>query len=139
MARRDIIHNTVRLALENDDWIITDDPLIVKVEGSRGIEIDLGAEKFIAAEKADKKIAVEIKSFASTSILNSFHQVLGQFLDYQDALGEAEIERELFVAVSQDIYKRIEEFPFIMRQIEKYHVNIVVVNIVNQEIVSWKK
>ena len=76
MARRDLIHDIVRLALEKDNWIITADPFIVKVEGSRGIEIDLGAEKFIAAEKANEKIAVEIKSFISTSILNSFHGVL---------------------------------------------------------------
>lgn len=139
MARRDIIHDTVRLALESDGWTITDDPLMVKVEGSRGIEIDLGAEKFIGAEKDDKKIAVEIKSFISTSILNSFHQALGQFLDYQDALEEAEIERELFLAISQDIYKRIEDFPFILRQIKKYQMNLIIINITKQEIMLWKR
>lgn len=139
MARRGLIHDTVRLALEKDGWTITADPFIVKVEGSRGIEIDLGAEKFIAAKKANEEIAVEIKSFASTSILNSFHSVLGQFLDYQDALEEGGIDRELFIAISESIYQRINEFPFILRRIEKYHINLVIVNLEQKEIISWKK
>ncbi|MCB9295796.1 MAG: hypothetical protein H6559_22135 [Lewinellaceae bacterium] len=29
---RDIIHNAVRAALENDDWVITDDPLKIDLE-----------------------------------------------------------------------------------------------------------
>lgn len=29
---RDIIHKAVRAALENDDWVITDDPLKIDLE-----------------------------------------------------------------------------------------------------------
>jgi hypothetical protein len=136
---RDIIHNTVRLALENENWIITDDPFNVKIEGGSGIEIDLGAEKFIAAEKENQKIAVEIKTFANASIINTFHQALGQYLDYRDALEEGEIARELFLAISVEVNNRIENFPFIMRRIEKYGLKIIVVDINSQTIVKWKK
>lgn len=139
MARRDLIHDAVRTALENDGWTITHDPFNVKIEGSRGIEIDLGAEKFIAAEKEDKKIAVEIKSFASTSILNSFHQALGQFLDYHDALEESNIDRELFLAIPDDVNSRIEAFPFILRRIEKYGLKIIAIDIETEKIVTWKR
>ena len=42
------------------------------------LEIDLAAEKVLAAQKAGKKIAVEIKSFLNTSVITDFHAALGQ-------------------------------------------------------------
>lgn len=63
---KDIYHDTVRTALEKDNWIITDDPLTLKV-GRRDLFVDLGAEKLLAAQRQGKKIAVEIKSFISQS------------------------------------------------------------------------
>lgn len=138
MPRRDIIHDAVRAALENDGWTITADPLYVKVEGGRGIEIDLGAEKLIAAEKGNEQIAVEIKSFL-TSILNNFHQALGQYLDYRDALEEAAINREMYIALSTHAYRKIQDFPFLVRRTEKYDLKFIVVNIETKTIKAWKK
>jgi len=66
MAAKDIYHDTVKKALEKDGWIITKDPLKLTV-GSRSLYVDLGAEKLIAAEKENQKIAVEIKSFLNPS------------------------------------------------------------------------
>jgi hypothetical protein len=48
MARKDIFHDHVRASLEHDGWVITDDPYKIKVGGIYQ-EIDLGAEKLIAA------------------------------------------------------------------------------------------
>jgi hypothetical protein len=62
MPARDIFHNTVRYALEKDGWVITDDPLTLDW-GDRNLFVDLAAERLVAAEKAGRKIAVEIKSF----------------------------------------------------------------------------
>jgi XisH protein len=47
------------------------------------MQIDLGAEKLIAAEKDNQKIAVEIKSFLRTSKITDFYNALGQFLPYK--------------------------------------------------------
>jgi hypothetical protein len=60
---RDLFHDAVRNALVKDGWIITEDPLFLKIGGVE-IYIDLGAEKLIAAERNNEKIAVEIKSLA---------------------------------------------------------------------------
>ncbi|MEM0994248.1 MAG: element excision factor XisH family protein [Bacteroidota bacterium] len=139
MARRDKIHNAVRNALEKDEWEVTDDPLNVKVEGSKGIEIDLGAEKFIAAKKGKKEIAVEIKTFGGGSVLNDFHTALGQYLDYQDALEEGNIDRELFIAIPEEVHESIENFPFILRRIQKYGLKFVVIDIEQEKIVKWIK
>ncbi len=57
---RDKYHQAVKIALEKEGWKVTDDPLKLEFEEVR-IQIDLGAERFIAAERKNEKIAVEIK------------------------------------------------------------------------------
>ena len=57
MSARDLFHESVRNALEKEDWIITNDPLEIQFEEVK-LKIDLGAERLIAAEKAGEKIAV---------------------------------------------------------------------------------
>jgi hypothetical protein len=57
----------------------------------------LGAEKVIVAEKAGRKIAVEIKSFIGSSTLSEFHLALGQFLNYRYALEDIEPDRVLYL------------------------------------------
>ena len=138
MSRRDLIHRHVRKALERDGWTITHDPLKIEVdEQSPPMEIDLAAEKLITAEKADEKIAVEVKSFLSTSILSSFHTAIGQFIDYRDALELAGEERILYLAVSEDAYSGMQEIPFVMHQIRKHGLNVIVVDIQTQVISQW--
>jgi hypothetical protein len=56
---KDIYHNHVREALETDGWIITDDPLPMLVDDERW-EIDLGAERILAAQRGSERIAVEV-------------------------------------------------------------------------------
>lgn len=59
---RDKFHYEVKQALVYEGWSVTDDPLYIKI-GTIPIQIDLGAEKIIGAEKDGQKIAVEIKTF----------------------------------------------------------------------------
>ena len=139
MARRDTIHEAVRKAVENDGWKITHDPLYIEIDdGEYVLEIDLGAERVIAAEKGNEKIAIEIKSFAAPSILNGFHGALGQYLDYRDALEESSIDRALFLAVTEEIYAKMEDIGFIKRRIEKYGMKVVVIDIETSKVVAWK-
>lgn len=63
---RDKYHELVRKSLEDEGWLITDDPLYVNTQ-KRQVKIDLAAERLIGAEKGDQKIAVEIKA-SSTSL-----------------------------------------------------------------------
>ncbi len=48
MPAKDIFHQLVRTALENEGWIITHDPYPIDL-GFIDFYIDLGAEKLIAA------------------------------------------------------------------------------------------
>ena len=72
MPAKDVFHDVVKTALQKDGWTITDDPLYIRLGGAIDMYLDLGAEKVIAAEKAGRKIAVEIKSFLAPQLfLNS--------------------------------------------------------------------
>ncbi|MHC5729279.1 MAG: element excision factor XisH family protein, partial [Nostoc sp.] len=72
MAAKDRFHEAVRKVLEKEQWVITDDPLKVEVGGAK-FEVDLGAERLLAAERAGEKIAVEIKTFLGDSPITDYH------------------------------------------------------------------
>ena len=98
MSRRDLFHEAVVHALERDGWTVTDDPYYLEY-GEQTLQIDLGAEMPIAAERGGRKIAVEIKSFAGKTTMAEFYAAVGQFVTYQDALQVQEPERILYLAV----------------------------------------
>lgn len=75
MAARDKYHGELRQALEKDGWTITHDPYVLEMSET-SYEVDLGAEKIIAAEKEGMKIAIELKSFLGESIAYDFHEAL---------------------------------------------------------------
>ena len=77
MPARDIFHNPVKNALIKDGWTITHDPLRLSW-GGRELYVDLGAEKVIGAEKAGRRIAVEIKSFLGASDVYELGNSIGQ-------------------------------------------------------------
>ena len=79
---RDLFHDAVRNALVKEQSLITADPLKIKIDGVK-LEIDLAAEKVIAAEKEGRKIAVEIKSFLNASAITDFYAALGQLVMFQ--------------------------------------------------------
>ncbi|MEM7125730.1 MAG: element excision factor XisH family protein [Chloroflexota bacterium] len=136
MAAQDIYHDVVCDALENDGWTITDDPLILSVEGTT-VKIDLGAEELLAAERNGRKIAVEIKSFLNPSPISDFHLALGQYLNYEYALEEREPERHLFLAVPSDAYDGFFVGHFAQQMIRRHGLRILVFDPDQKVIVKW--
>jgi hypothetical protein len=138
MSAKDIFHNSVRLALEKEGWIITHDPLFIKVE-QLDFFIDLAGEKIIAAEKGGLKIAVEIKSFIGASDLASFYSALGQFLSYRAALRKKQPDRILYLAISQDVYNDFFSNRFIQELIAEHELKLLIFDVMKKEIVLWKE
>ena len=138
MSAKDKYHDIVRAALEREGWFITDDPLRIEI-GDRAIKIDLGAERLIAAEKGEEKIAVEIKSFTGVSQLQDFYLALGQFSYYQVALEKTEPGRKLFLAVPDVAYSTFFKEPMTVEVIRRYDVRLLVYEILGQKIILWER
>ncbi|MBW4448618.1 MAG: XisH family protein [Spirirestis rafaelensis WJT71-NPBG6] len=138
MSAKDIFHEAVKQALQKEQWLITDDPLKFKF-GNVNFQVDLGAERLVAAERAGEKIAVEIKSFLNPSAITDFYGALGQFLSYRLALEATEPERVLYLAVPVDAYRTFFQLEFTQIAVQKYQVLLVVYDPVNEVIVQWIK
>ncbi len=138
VAAKDIFHDAVKNALEKEGWSITHDPLFLQVGGVE-MYIDLGAEKLIAAEKDDQKIAVEIKSFVNVSAIYDFHLAIGQYRNYLLALSKEDPERRLYLAVPEDVFDRFFVLQFIQEALVYNDVNYMVYDVTEEVIVQWQK
>lgn len=137
---KDLYHQAVKIALEREGWIITDDPYYLTDKAQKmHYEIDLGAEKLIAAEKGIEKIAVEVKSFLRQSLPNEFHTVFGQYMIYLEALMEIDAERTLYLAIPVFAYEKMKEYLFLVHLLEKYKMKLIIFEEVNQTIIVWIK
>lgn len=135
---RDVFHDAVRHALIRDGWTITDDPYRLSAEGVN-IQIDLGAERLIAATKENKRIAVEVKSFVSGSALSEFHTALGQYLNYREALLLQAPTCKLYLAIPEDTYDSFFQLAFPKRIINQFQLALVIFNTQKEELVQWIK
>jgi len=133
---KDIIHDAVMNALIKDGWTITDDPLVLKYRDAH-VLVDLGAERVIAAERGNEKIAVEIKSFIGRSIMRDMEVALGQYILYLSFLQKIEPERRLYLAVSHITYDTVMQGEAIQMLIEVNHVPLIVVQTENEEVLKW--
>lgn len=138
MSRRDLFHDSVRHALEKEGWTITDDPLSINW-GEATLKIDLGAERLLAAERGNEKIAIEIKSFARRSAISEFHTALGQFIGYRLALRSKEPERVLFLGVPIEAYNDFLMTEYAQTVIKEESLRLVVYDPVKEVIISWTK
>ena len=138
MVAKDRFHNIVKSALEREGWTITHDPYFIDI-GSRTAYIDIGAGRPIAAQRNDKTIAVEIKSFVAESIANEFHTALGQYLDYEIGLEEKEPSRIIFLAIPHKIYQKLQKIPILIKVLDRYKVNLITFDPTTAEITTWLK
>ncbi|MBD2487422.1 XisH family protein [Aulosira sp. FACHB-615] len=136
MAAKDKFHAVVRVALEKQQWKITDDPLRLEVGGTK-FEIDLGAEQLLAAERGEEKIAVEIKTFLSDSPLTDYHAALGQFLNYRLALEISDPTRILYLAVPVGVYEVFFKREFAQISVERYQIKQIIYDPIQEVILQW--
>ncbi len=136
MPTKDKIHDTIREALENDGWQITDDPLTIQYEDAT-VFVNLGAERVIAAERNGEKIAVEIKTFGGASAIYDVERALGQYILYLSFLEVVEPDRKLWIALSSLVHENIFQRRSIQLLIQRNKVPLLVVNLDSKEVVRW--
>lgn len=136
MPAKDIFHDCVRQALIKEDWIITDDPLSLKI-GKKDLFVDLAAEKLLVAEKQNQRIAVEIKSFIGISEVEDLKNALGQYILYDKIIKKQSLDYVLYLAIREAIYFRLftEEIGQIL--LEENTLKLIVFNPENEVIVKW--
>jgi hypothetical protein len=127
MPAKDIYHNAVKNALLKDGWTITDDPLHIKW-GQKDMYVDLGAQRLLAAEQGNKKIAVEMEDLKSA---------IGGFVTYRAVIRRLEPERTLYLAVRDNIFTALFEEPIGKLLIESENLYLVVFNPDSETIVQW--
>jgi hypothetical protein len=138
VSAKDVFHDIVKRALERDKWVITHDPLTVKLS-RRNVFIDLGAEKVIGAEKEGQKIAVEVKSFIGLSPLADFYDALGKYQLYFLALKKRMPDRILYLAMPEESYNMLTNDELLEEFINDLGLRLILFDPLNEKIVSWIK
>jgi XisH protein len=133
---KDLFHEAVKIALQKEGWNITHDPYMLESLGTQ-IQVDLGAEQVIAAERNKERIAVEIKSFLGNSYVYDFYQALGQYLSYLRALKIKEPDRKLILTVPQKAYKAFFTGPDVQAALDDFSLNLLVYDAKKQIILNW--
>jgi XisH protein. len=136
MPRQDIYHDCVKNALAKEGWEITDDPLTIEFQDLR-LYADLAAEKLFAAERNHRKIVVEIKSFTSPSLVSELEKAVGQYNIYRGFLRRQHPEREIYLAVPQQIYQGFFMRVSIQTIVQDQEIKLIVFNASSEEIVQW--
>ena len=135
---KDSFHYIVKEALITEGWQITHDPFPVAY-GDVQIQIDLGAERLLAAERDLEKIAVEVKSFTNPSPISEFHTAVGQYLNYRRALRSQEPDRILYLAIPSQTYEEFFRLRFIQEGVVEYQLYLIVYEVEERRILQWIK
>jgi XisH protein len=133
---KDIYHNTVKIALQKNGWIITHDPFPLQI-GKKRLSADLGAERLISAEKETQKIVVEVKSFVGQSDVKDLEQALGQYILYRQILDEMGSERDLYLAVPRSTFNSVFGIEIGQILLKNKIIKLIVFDDENEDIVQW--
>lgn len=119
-----------------DGWNITHDPLRLKW-GGKDHYVDMGAERLLAASKNQRQIAIEIKSFVGHSEMRDLQQAVGQFVLYKAILAQLEPERELYLAVTEEVATSVFDEPIGQLILQDMLIKVLSFEPSRKEIVRW--
>jgi hypothetical protein len=136
LPAKDIYHDTVKTALIKDGWTVTHEQMHLKW-GAKDMYIDLGAEKFMAAEKNGRKIGVEVKTFVGPSEMSELQKSLGQFIIYHDVLEKLEPDRKIYLAVPNEIFSNLFEEPIGKLLLDNERLRLIIFDPVEEVILQW--
>ena len=99
--------------------------------------MDLGARQLLAAEREERKIAVEIKSFVGASEMEDLKSAVGQFVLYRAVMRKTAPDRILYLAVRDITFNSLFEEPVGQLLIADENLNLIVFEAQNEVIVQW--
>ncbi len=138
MSAKDIFHDAVKNALIKDGWTITDDPYTLQW-GNDNLFVDLGAEKVLAAERENQKIAVEVKSFVGRSLASDLQRAIGQYVQYRSLMKRQDPIRVLWLAVPDEVFYEVFEGIKGVDLITDENIKVFGYAAESEEIIKWKE
>lgn len=136
MPAKDLYHDAMKNALSKDGWMITRDPLTIEYEEIQ-VYADMAATKLFAAERNARKIAVEVKSFISPSPVRDLEVALGQYIIYRSFLSLTDPERQVYLAIREEIFNSFFQCKAVQTIIEQNQILLIVIDTANEVIVRW--
>ncbi len=136
MPAKDTFHDSVKHALVKDGWTITHDPYTLTF-GQKNVFVDLGAERILAAERENDRIAVEIKGFHGPSDVRELEMAVGQYVFYRSLLARYEPDRRLFLAVPYDVFVSTLDEPVARPVLEDESIEVIAFDPEQEVIVKW--
>jgi hypothetical protein len=121
--------------LIKEGWIITHEQYTFYTVPQ--LSTDLGAERLIAAEKKQEKIAVEIKSFLAESQVSELEKAVGQYGLYRRFLQAQEPARKLHLAVPFHAFENIFTKEVGQIAIEEFDLKLIVFSISSEKPLLW--
>lgn len=120
-----------------DGWTITDDPLKPEY-GDRNLYVDLGAEcATLGAEKAGRKIAVEIQSFLGFPPLRDLEEAVGQYQVYQAILSVTQPDRQLYLAAPLRTHETLLTEKFGQLIISRLGLRLLILDDQSERVHQW--
>jgi XisH protein len=136
MSAKNLHHEAAVEALIADGWTITDDPLKLSY-GNRNVYIDIGAQQAIAAEKGERRIAVEVQSFVGLSEVHDLQVAIGQYVCYRTLLRVSDPIRTLYMAVRPVAADGILAEPIGRLMLESERIKVLVFDSASRRVVKW--
>ena len=137
MAARDLYHDAAAEALQKDGWTITNDPLTI-IYTTREVFVDLGLDRsLLALDRKGEKIAIEIKTFGSSSQVTDLHRAIGQYVFYDTLLKETDPDRIVFLAIDLKTYEGIFSEPIGELMIRQLTMRLVIFDADQRSVVKW--
>lgn len=92
----------------------------------------------MVAERDGTLIAVEVKSFLLRSIIHTFHEAMGQYLDYRSALEVVDPQRIVFLAIPSHIFHHeIFQDWFIQKRLKEENAKLIIFDPTTNVIEKW--
>lgn len=136
MPQRDKYHEAVRKALETAGWVITHDPLWLKLDHT-GVFIDIAAERVPSLTEPSSSVAIEVKVFSPTNILDEIEKALGQYILYRGLLELKRPSYRCYLAIPEQAYTTYLEGPDFQYILRRNAIQIVTFDPQREEVVRW--
>jgi hypothetical protein len=137
MPALDQCHPQVVRALENDGWQVESSPYKLE-SGVRRSYVDLLLSRQVNGTR-EQAILVEVKCFVDPNARTTdIYIAIGQYIIYETMMAEIGINEMLYLVIPETIYREVID-DIIVKAFRQHGIHIVIIDLVREEVVEWKR